>query len=105
MDAQYRLLRIVCRESKAFEWVPYAVIKQKWKNCPDVNVILNLTNELYLSKSGSGEGSCFLPLPQAFTYVRQCRDSIRNLVITVLTLLISLATLALTLLEDCQQLF
>ena len=60
MDAQYQLLRIVCRESKALEWVPYAVIKQK------------------------------------------CRDSTRNLVVTIITLLLSLATLLLTVAEDIQ---
>ena len=86
MDAEYQLLRIVCRESKALEWVPYAVIKQKWRGCPDVNAILHLANLAYLEVDGVGENSRFFPLPEAFTYVRQCRDSTRNLVVTIITL-------------------
>ena len=102
MDAQYKLLRIICRESKALEWVPYSRIKQKWPDCPDTNVILNLANLTYLEVDGVGENSRFFPLPEAFTYVRQCRDSTRNLVVTVITLLLSLATLLLTAAENIQ---
>ena len=102
MDAQYQLLRIVCRESKALEWVPYAVIKQKWRGCPDVNAILHLANLTYLEVDDVGDNPRFFPLPEAFTYVRQCRDSTRNLVVTIITLLLSLATLLLTVAEDIQ---
>lgn len=85
MDAQYKFLKTVCKLSKGERWVTYSEIKEHWSKCPDRSVLLNLANHSYVTVSGMA----FFPNPEAFSYVRQCKDSIRNLVITTTTLLVS----------------
>lgn len=85
MDAQYKFLKTVCKLSKGERWVTYSEIKKHWSKCPDRSVLLNLANHSYVAVSGMA----FFPNPEAFSYVRQCKDSIRNLIITTTTLLVS----------------
>lgn len=85
MDAQYKFLKTVCKLSKGERWVTYSEIQERWRKCPDRSVLLNLANHSYVEVSGMS----FFPNPEAFSYVRQCKESIRNLVITSATLLVS----------------
>ena len=98
VDAQYKFLKTVCKLSLGERWVSYAEIKQHWKKCPDRSVLLNLANHSYVEVNGV----LFFPNPEAFSYVRQCRDSVRNLVITSATLLVSVGALLATLYSLCK---
>lgn len=95
MDAQYRFLKTVCRLSGGKGWVSYAQIQKAWRACPEENVLLNLANYSYVTVDLE-HGTCkFFPSPEAFSYVRTRKDSIRNLIVTTATLMLALGTLLL----------
>lgn len=98
MDAQYKFLKTVCRLSQGIEWVTYSEVKKVWRKCPEQDVIANLAKHTYVdAEHDSKTGDRYFPKPEAFSYVRQCRDSIRNLVITAATLLVAVWTFLATL--------
>ena len=92
MDAQYKFLRILCKKSKGERWVTYEEICKAWKKCPKQDVIANLAKTTYIQIEYKPVIEYF-PNPEAFSYVRQCNDSIRNLVVTSATLLVAVWTL------------
>lgn len=99
MDKQYKFLKIVCRLSRGEQWVSYKDVKKKWRKCPPEHVLLNLANHTYVECDGGISNLKFFPNPEAFSYVRQRRDSIRNLFVTSATLLVAVWTLFTTLLQ------
>lgn len=68
------------------------------RSAPTAAYFLNLANHSYVEVNGV----LFFPNPEAFSYVRQCRDSVRNLVITSATLLVSVGALLATLYSLCK---
>ena len=97
MDAQYKFLKIVCRKSKGKDWVSYSSVCKAWgRRCPSQTVISNLANYTYVDIDYKAE-HLYFPRPEAFSYVRQCRDSIRNLIVTTATLAVAIWTLIATL--------
>ena len=99
MDKQYKFLKIVCKLSHGEKWVPYSEVKKKWRKCPSETVLLNLANHTYVDSSGGIKNLSFFPNPEAFSYVRQRKDSIRNLFVTTATLLVAVWTLLATLFQ------
>lgn len=104
VDEQYILLKNICEMSRGWDWVLYSDLKVRWPECPPEEVILNLANYTYIQVSQSnikGPNGFYIdkyfPNPEAFSYVRQCRDSLRNLVITTATLFVTVWTLLATL--------
>lgn len=96
MDAQYKFLRIVCKLSQGKNWVTYQQVAAQWKHCPTKDVLANLANHTYVDIDWRSDAPAYFPTPEAFSYVRQCRDSVRNLVITAATLLVTVWTLLTT---------
>lgn len=97
MDIQYEFLKRVCKLSKGENWVPYSVVRSNWKQCPEQAVLNNLAKYTYVDTNRDKGEDQYFPKPEAFSYVRQCRDSIRNLVITLATFLVAVWTLLATL--------
>lgn len=97
MDVQYKFLKKVCRMSNGVEWVSYSQLAKSWRRCPKCSVLLNLADNTYVTAIPELDGVKFFPLPEAFSYVRQRKDSTRNLIVTVATLVIAAFTLALQL--------
>lgn len=93
MDKQYKFLKTVCKLSKGERWVTYQDIRAHWRKCPGRDVLLNLANHTYVDVHGIRDDMSFFPNPEAFSYVRQCRDSVRNLIVTTATFLVSVGTL------------
>jgi hypothetical protein len=105
MDVQYQFLKRVCAISKGKCSVPYSQLKSIWKKCPDKDTILNIANRVYVETSQSEGESSYFPIPEAFAYVRQCRDSIRNLIVTTTTLVVSVLALLTSILAIVYPLF
>ena len=100
-DYQYKLLKIICKKSRGIDHVSYSEIKKAWKKCPEPNAILNLCKGAYLQSDYKDKEYYFFPNPEAFSYVRQCRDSFRNLIVTSATLLVAVWTLLATIFQRC----
>lgn len=98
MDNQYKFLKLVCKLSNATDWVTYDALRKHWKNCPPEKVLINLAEHSYVEHLHEQSGYLFFPNPEAFSYVRQCQDSIRNLIVTSATLLVAVWTLLATIL-------
>lgn len=103
-DEQYMLLKSICEISRGRDWVLHSELVERWPNCPPQEVVHNLANHTYidtqLSEIRGSEGERmwrYFPNPETFSYVRQCRDSLRNLVVTSATLLVAVWTLLATL--------
>lgn len=104
-DEQYMLLKSICEISRGRNWVLHGELVAHWPDCPPQEVVANLSKSAYidaeLSDARDANGKhiyCYFPKPEAFSYVRQCRDSIRNLVVTSATLLVTVWTLLASLL-------
>lgn len=104
-DEQYMLLKSICEISRGRDRVLHSELAERWPDCPPQEVVANLTKFAYidseLSDTRDENGKhiyCYFPKPEAFSYVRQCRDSLRNIVVTSATLLVAVWTLLASLL-------
>lgn len=93
MDYQYQFLKRLCAMSEGRTRVTDSQIRAIWDGCPDKEVLVNLANYAYMDIEHEGGEISYMPSPTAFSYVRQCRDSIRNLIVTSATLFVSVLTL------------
>lgn len=104
-DEQCMLLKSICEISCGRDRVLHSELEERWPDCPPQEVVASLTRFSYIdtelsdARDASGKHIyCYFPKPEAFSYVRQCRDSIRNLVVTSATLLVTVWTLLASLL-------
>ena len=105
MDAQYKFLRLLCRLSKGSRWVPASELRSHWNSMPSYETLSRIGRNVYFESNYNkdiGEVE-YIPLPAAFTHVRQCRDSIRNLIVTTVTLVFTALALLLQVMDSLLQ--
>lgn len=96
MNTQYKLLKTIAeceRNGQSLE----KDIFEKWNKCPPREVILNLGNDELFVFNLDFASPAYTLTWQGREYIREYRASVRNTVISILTLVVAVVTLAVSL--------